>query len=333
MKVSFCIPTYNRAVYLELLLQSIKTQQAHSLDLEICIADNASTDSTEELIPVWEEKFGIPIRYKKHANNIGPDRNYLAAIDLATGDYCWIFGSDDMLRSDALVSIENELNKSFDIYLCDRRELDITMSTVKNAHRKWLSKGTKEYVFNNDDDRIEYFNDCESVGGVFSYLSSIIVRRAAWQEIAFDESFIGTAYPHVYILLKIIQVQGSSLSYLSEPLALCRGDNDTFESAGKAKRVLIDYAGYFKLSDALYHNKPLVKEKFESILSRERPYIYTTLMIASYANAKERDKFAFYQQRLGHQKLMTNLLFILGPIATALKKSPLLKKITKKILK
>jgi len=333
VKVSFCIPTYNRAVYLEPLLQSIKLQQPHGLELEICISDNASTDSTEELIPVWEKKFGIPIIYKKHETNIGPDRNYLAAVSLASGDYCWIFGSDDMLQSDALAIIESELNRKNDIYLCDRKEMDINMSVVKDGHRRWLSNGTKEYIFNDDNDRINYFNDCMSLGGVFSYLSSIIVKRSAWNNINFDPSFVGTAYSHVYILLKIIEIQGSSISYISLPLVLCRGDNDTFESSGKARRVLIDYMGYFKLSDALYNDKQMLKKSFENILTKERPYIYTSLMIASYADSKEKSSYCSYQKRLGHAKLVTNLLFLFGPSATVLKKSFFFKKMVKKILK
>ncbi len=333
MKVSFCIPTYNRAVYLESLIQSIKLQQPHGLELEICISDNASTDGTDELISVWEQNFGIPIQYKRHEKNIGPDRNYLAAISLAKGDYCWIFGSDDMLQADALAIIESELNKKNDIYLCDRKEMDINMSVVKDGHRKWLSNGTKEYIFNDDDDRVNYFNNCMSLGGVFSYLSSIIVNRSAWNNIAFDSNFIGTAYPHVYILLKILETQGSSINYLSMPLVLCRGDNDTFESSGKARRILIDYMGYFKLSDALYNDKPLLKRSFENILTKERPYIYTTLMIASYADNKEKKSYCSYQKRLGHSKLVTNLLFLFGPAATVLKKSFVFKKIIKKLLK
>lgn len=333
MKVSFCIPTYNRAEYLELLIQSIKNQQSHGLEIEICISDNNSTDGTSELVSIWENNFGIPIRYNKNKENIGPDRNFLAAVDLATGDYCWIFGSDDMLQSNALVTIENELNKKFDIYLCDRKELDVNMSIVKDGHRKWLSNGTKEYVFNNDHDRVNYFKNCMSLGGVFSYLSSIIVKRSAWNNINFDISFIGTAYPHVYILLKIIEAQGSSISYISMPLVLCRGDNDTFESSGKARRILIDYMGYFKLSDVLYNNKQILKKSFENILAKERPYIYTTLMISSYADSQEKKSYCSYQKRLGHSKLVTNLLFLFGPAATVLRKSFFLKEMIKKILK
>jgi len=318
---------------LESLLQSIKLQKSHGLELEICISDNASEDGTDKLIPVWEKNFGIPIRYKKHERNIGPDRNYLAAVSLASGDYCWIFGSDDMLQSDALAFIESELNKGFDIYLCDRKELDINMSVIKNEHRKWLSNGNKEYIFNDDNDRINYFNSCKSLGGVFSYLSSIIVKCSAWNNIKFDASFIGTAYPHVYILLKILEAQGSSISYISVPLVLCRGDNDTFESSGKARRILIDYMGYFKLSDVLYNNKQILKKSFENILAKERPYIYTTLMISSYADSQEKKSYCSYQKRLGHSKLVTNLLFLFGPAATVLKKSFFLKEMIKKILK
>ncbi|MGT1483488.1 hypothetical protein ACVPR2_23360, partial [Salmonella enterica subsp. enterica serovar Enteritidis] len=36
---------------------------------------------------------------------------------------------------------------------------------------------------------------------------------------------------------------------ISLPLVDCRGDNDTFESNGKARRIKIDFIGYLKLRE------------------------------------------------------------------------------------
>ncbi|ECB4290049.1 transferase, partial [Salmonella enterica] len=38
MKVSFCIPTYNRVKFIEDLLESINNQSSHSLIVEVCIS-------------------------------------------------------------------------------------------------------------------------------------------------------------------------------------------------------------------------------------------------------------------------------------------------------
>ncbi|EBU1703925.1 glycosyltransferase, partial [Salmonella enterica] len=204
MKVSFCIPTYNRVKFIEDLLESINNQSSHSLIVEVCISDNASTDGTEESINIWRDRFNFPILYQRHNENIGPDRNYLSAVNMGTGDYCWIFGSDDILTKNSLALMEDKLAAGSDIYLCDRRELDISMTKISNPHRRWLNGGSRLFSFSNEADLIEYFSKCNSVGGLFSYLSSIIVKRNKWSDVILDESYIGTAYAHVYILLRII---------------------------------------------------------------------------------------------------------------------------------
>ena len=46
MKLSICIPTYNRAYLLRNCLSSICECIPSDLDFEVCISDNASTDDT-----------------------------------------------------------------------------------------------------------------------------------------------------------------------------------------------------------------------------------------------------------------------------------------------
>nr|WED68346.1 glycosyltransferase family 2 protein [Pectobacterium colocasium] len=208
MKISFCIPTYNRCDVLEELIKSISTQEKHSFDIEICVSDNASTDGTTESIERWKEMYGVPIIYKKNEKNIGPDRNYLAAVSLASGDYCWLLGSDDLLSPDALYKLGIVISSKCDLYLCDRKEFDMEMKSVKLEHRKWLDSDSAIFSLKNEVDYINYFNKCKTLGGVFSYLSSLIVRRELWDSVVFDNAYIGSAYAHVYVLFSMMKMQG-----------------------------------------------------------------------------------------------------------------------------
>ncbi|MBC8945599.1 glycosyltransferase family 2 protein [Xenorhabdus indica] len=331
MKVSFCIPTYNRAEYLEPLIESIANQLNHSLDIEICISDNASTDGTDKMITNWRKKFNIPIHYHRHHENIGPDRNFLSAVNMGTGDYCWIFGSDDILANEALSSIQVLLSKGYDIYLCDRKEMDISMKVVRNPHRKWLLCDTSTFVINGDDELVNYFNHCQSIGGVFSYLSSIIVKRNRWNAIKFDESYVGTAYSHVYILLRILNHKGTILKYISSPLVLCRGDNDFFVSSGMAKRIKIDFIGYLKLSNDLYTESCSITQALHGVLLRERPWLYTSLAMACYGNQEDKRHLLYYYEEMGYSKFLTEFIFLWGGLARYLKNSGKLKSFIRKI--
>lgn len=333
MLVSFCVPTYNRKTFLEELLNSIENQKKPNFDIEVCISDNASTDGTDIMIDIWRNKYSFPIVYKRNSENVGPDKNFLEAVSLAKGDYCWIFGSDDALADDALVILESYLISNGDIYLCDRCETGYNLNDIKNPHRSWLSIKDKLNILDEELDRINYFKSCLSIGGVFSYLSSLVVKRQRWTAVKFDNSFIGTSYPHVFIMMNIFNNNGCRLHYISKPLVLCRGDNDTFAHEGKAHRIKIDFMGYFKLADTLYANNPVLKREFESILLRERPWIYTTLAVACYGDTADKRDISDFYARLGYSKNLTGTLLRFGFLAGYAKNIDLIKRCLKKISK
>ncbi|MDR3150214.1 MAG: glycosyltransferase [Candidatus Peribacteria bacterium] len=70
LKLSICIPTYNREKFLPDALNSILKQinDNNKDKIEICISDNASEDNTKELINGFQKKSIIPIIY--HRNDI-----------------------------------------------------------------------------------------------------------------------------------------------------------------------------------------------------------------------------------------------------------------------
>lgn len=95
MKVSLCIPQYNRIEYLLKSLQVIEKQLY--TNIEIVISDDGSTDDTESHIQKLQKTYRYPIIYKRNATNCGYDRNYRQCIELAGGEYCFILGNDDTL--------------------------------------------------------------------------------------------------------------------------------------------------------------------------------------------------------------------------------------------
>lgn len=125
MKISICIPTYNRANQLINCLQSIALNRNHSLvDYEVCISDNFSNDDTEEVVRSFENK--IPIRYFKNESNIGRVRNYLRVVNLAKGDFIWLLGDDDLLLPGSLERLDRliSLNKNVDFFYINSFCLD-----------------------------------------------------------------------------------------------------------------------------------------------------------------------------------------------------------------
>jgi glycosyltransferase involved in cell wall biosynthesis len=103
--LSVCIPTYNRSKLLRLGLQSLVPQVVEANAsrglVELIVSDNGSSDDTEQVVQ-WARQYG-PIRYHRNSANTGFAGNLLTLTnELATGEYCWVIGDDDMVVSGAL---------------------------------------------------------------------------------------------------------------------------------------------------------------------------------------------------------------------------------------
>lgn len=320
MKLSICIPTYNRKDTLEVLIASISRQRQSYFDIEVCISDNASTDDTVNEIEKWREKYSLDIVYKNNGVNLGPDRNFIASVDMAKGDYCWLFGSDDVLADDAFLKFYEVVSSQADIYLCDRIEYNSDLSLVTDPHRRWLMSESYIFHFHNSADLIDYYNKCNGLGGTFSYLSSLIIKNSCWKQVFHSGDFFGTAYSHVFYVLSILgQEQGCRLHYIAEPLVKSRGDNDFFAKNGIAKRIFIDLNGYTKLADYFYAMNRQVKSAFLSVLQKERPWLYTSLVIGKYSKDKKiwNDAARCYEQ-IGKSFYLTKIIFNAGDIVYSL---------------
>ncbi|MDB4616937.1 glycosyltransferase family 2 protein [Synechococcus sp. AH-551-E11] len=103
MKLSICVPTYNREKNLKNCLQSINIASQgldSSFRVEICISDNFSTDGTEGV--VRDANLTLPVKYCKNNSNLGIPRNFLNVVDMAEGEFAWLIGDDDLLLPDAI---------------------------------------------------------------------------------------------------------------------------------------------------------------------------------------------------------------------------------------
>lgn len=93
MNVSICIATYRRPELLDVLLESIATQEGiDDVELDIVIADNDSGESAAPIVSKWAER-GVALRYVSQPHpNISTTRNL--AVASAAGEVI-VFIDDD----------------------------------------------------------------------------------------------------------------------------------------------------------------------------------------------------------------------------------------------
>jgi abequosyltransferase len=239
--------------------------------MEVVVSDNASTDDTKAVVEEFSHRFPA-VTYHRWPENMGADRNYLKVIELARGEYCWLFGSDDAVRPGAVREVLGMLGQHTDICLFSR--FDCTFDMVPTGQKYWLEPNIKERVFHFSDarDMHLYLQKSIALGALFSYLSSIVVRRGAWNSVTYDERYTGTAYSHAFILLSLVQ-RGCSLYYSPKPVVDCRLGNDSFAGNGVVRRMLLDFDGYCAIRDQVFCGDIEAQEGINKILLHEHPLI------------------------------------------------------------
>ena len=93
-RVSVIVPNYMHAPYLEERLQSIANQSF--ADFEVLLLDDASTDSSVDILKAWEAK-DERFRFTPNVQNSGSTfAQWNKGAGMAVGDYLWIAESDDV---------------------------------------------------------------------------------------------------------------------------------------------------------------------------------------------------------------------------------------------
>jgi abequosyltransferase len=265
-RLAICIPAYNREAYIADTIKSVLEQADERI--ELCISDNGSTDNTVAIALATIRNFSAT-RISIAPKNLGADTNYLAAVALATAEFCLLLGSDDILAPGAIASLLDEIERHDpDILLFDRLTCTSTMEPLRIEHAlrpataadfPMSTKGTLE----------TYLAKAESLCAAFSYISSVVFRKKEW-DLAYNHSdWVGSAYVHSYKLL-IRCCSGAHLRYLPEPLVFCRLGNDSFRDNGLCHRILIDLHGFSRLANLLEgHGDSVSATRIRSLMRKE----------------------------------------------------------------
>lgn len=104
-RVSIIIPTYNRANLLSVAITSVLKQKF--TDFELLILDDASMDSTHEIVKPFLTDSRV--RLIIHPDNIGITANRNYGLSIAQGNYIAMLDSDDVWLDDCKLTRQVEL--------------------------------------------------------------------------------------------------------------------------------------------------------------------------------------------------------------------------------
>lgn len=197
-KVSICIPTFNRADFLQLAIKSVNNQVYHDWELIVC--DDGSRDHTPELMSSFQD--GNPrIKYIRHPDNIGKSNNMRSGFEAATGEYFIKFDDDDQLTTnflqDTVAILDQDPSIDFvgtDHWVIDGDNLRKEALTEENS-RSWGRTNLPQGIVNNLLE-VVFVNQSFQIGATLfrrQTLAHVGFMRPNWQNCEDNDLFVRLA--------------------------------------------------------------------------------------------------------------------------------------------
>ena len=211
-RLSICIATYNRAAFIGQTLDSIIPQLTG--DVELVIVDGASPDNTEQVV---ESRLAgrENVRYFRLSEKGGVDQDFCKSVELARGEYVWLFTDDDLFERDALARMLHELGEGYSLIVANARVLNNDLS--ETLAPKMLENSTDIVLEGQELDRL-----FDTIVPYVSFIGCVVMLRKTWLE-RDKGKYLGTEFVHVGVIFQSTFL--GRIKVISDPLVAIRYGN------------------------------------------------------------------------------------------------------------
>ena len=217
--LTICIATYNRAGFIGETMESIIPQLTD--DVELLVVDGASTDRTESVVRGYAD-LDPRIRYVRLSCKGGVDQDYCKSVELARGEFCWLFTDDDLLKPGAVAAVKTAIVQGNCLIVVNAEVRDNELSAVLNPG-KIAASTDRMYA----SDQMEEL--CADAMSHLSFIGAVVIRRDIW--LSRDrERYFGTEFVHVGVIFQD-RLPGPTL-VIAKPYICIRYGNGQWKSRG-----------------------------------------------------------------------------------------------------
>jgi glycosyltransferase involved in cell wall biosynthesis len=149
--ISCVLLTYNHKDYIGKALDTILSQHTQ-FNFEIIVADDASTDSTLEIINEYAKKYPSRIKPIFHQYNVGTTKNLTDALRACKGDFITVNAGDDCWIDNSRIEKQASFLIKNDDYI------GISNSYSINRNGKIISHCASPYAYRNGNTMKTYLN-------------------------------------------------------------------------------------------------------------------------------------------------------------------------------
>lgn len=275
IRLSICIPTYNFGHLIGQTLDSILPQLTD--EVEVVILDGGSNDNTTAVVK-QRMCANRQITYYQQGCRGGIDRDISKVVSLSTGEYCWLFSADDIMKSDSVAKVLNVIATGKDIYLCEHTLCTFDMVALEEYRIFNTLQTPKLFDFSILNDYRTYFEEARTSEAFFSFLSGPIFKRSRWNQAdGIPDSFNSTCWALAGRLLSLLP-KGLTVQYTAENLLYKRGDNDSFLDKGVVHRLSISVDGFAHIADTLFGKESFETYHIRRVIRNERTFLLLLLL-------------------------------------------------------
>lgn len=282
MRLSVCIPTYNFGAFIGETLESILPQVQEGV--EVVVLDGGSTDNTTAVVESFQQRYPS-LRYERRDERGGIDRDIARTVELARGEYCWLFCADDVMKPGAIGWMLDNLESGCDVYLCGLTLCTLDMQPLGD-HRVSRIKTESQFDLARSSERMSYFRRAQTTTAFFSFAGSLTFKKARWDAIGLDEEFVGSLWAHVARFFQMISAGGLRLHYIPTAYLYKRTENDSFMDRGLVNRYAIAIDGYHQLASACFPEGGSERRHIRRVVTNEFPP--WGLLALKFASVRER---------------------------------------------
>ncbi|MGB5144047.1 MAG: glycosyltransferase family 2 protein [Shewanella indica] len=237
--VSIVIPLYNAENYIEETLLSI-ANQAYS-NYEVIVVDNASTDSSLDVVNKIAEKLNNITVISCSSNSGGPAKPRNLGIEAANGKYVAFLDSDDVWYPDKLEKQVDLMNRSTLDFVGSR------MTPVDDTGNILTSK--LSFLDNFLGVKVKHCSLTNLMMRNNVITSSVLIRKSAIKHIRFNEADVFKCVEDYLFWLELLSSNSGQYFIFPEKLVKYRISTESLSNKdGKfkmlAKSILVNYFAY-----------------------------------------------------------------------------------------
>lgn len=283
--ISFVIPAYNAEKTIEYTINSILNQKNTTIDYEIIVVNDGSSDKTNDVMQKFNQNSKIKYFSKKNTG-VADTRNY--GVKKASGEYIIFVDSDDYISEYLLQDIQTYINQKIELIKWNAIFVDKNKNELSRSFSISFENVTGEQGFN-----LLFGKD-----NILDCLWNYAIKKDIMLE------FPNGTYHEDFATMPIILLSAKSMAAIDKyEYYYVQSDNSIMRNEEEEKTRK-------KLQDKLFHYDNLIQKvnrmKLEKITKENLAIYATNSLLTMIPELKEENKI-WFKKGLKTRKIAKNI--------------------------